>query len=154
MHRLIMVVLLLTATPTLAEEVSDYDRFRLWHACLPMDLVVEDLNEEAAAIGLTRETITIAVRSRLRAARLYDADASSSYLYVNVNVVNPAYSINFAYRRLLESPLTGEIGLATTWNSGSTGTHGMDSGYILSNVSRHVDRFIDEYLRVNVDACQ
>ena len=34
------------------------------------------------------------------------------------------------------------------------GTHGKDLGYILSSVSQIADRFIDEYLRVNADACE
>ena len=50
-------------------------------------------------------------------------------------------------------PLTG---YAIVWLSGSTGVYGAaaGSGFILSSVSHHTDKFIDEYLRVNADACR
>ena len=150
----VVASLLVTSPAALASEVSHYDRFRLWHGCLPTDLVVEDLPKNATDIGLTREAIAVAVRSRLRAARLYDADAASAYLYVNVNVVGPAYNIRFSYNKWLKDQVSGEEGFATTWNFGGAGTHGKDSGYILSNVSQYADRFIDEYLRVNAGACE
>ena len=35
-----------------------------------------------------------------------------------------------------------------------TGTNGGDPGYVLSLVSQYTDKFIDEYLRVNEDACK
>ena len=96
---MIAAVLALTATPPSAEEVSDFDRFQLWHYCLPTDLVVEGLPKDAANIGLTKKAITIAVRSRLRAARLYEAEAPFTYLYVNVAVLSRAYSIDIAYNK-------------------------------------------------------
>ena len=77
----VMAVLLFIGTSVLAEEVSDLDRFQLWNDCRAMNLVVEGLNQDAAEIGLTREAIETAVRSRLRAARLYNADAGP-FLYV------------------------------------------------------------------------
>ena len=151
----LVVASLLAISPTAsASEVSDYDRFGLWNGCLPTDLVVEGLGKDEANIGLTKEAITVAVQSRLRGARLFEADHQFTYLYVNVHVVGRAYSIHFAYNKWLEDPLSGEKGFAMTWYSGSTGTHGEDSGYILSSVSRHADRFIDEYLRVNAEFCE
>ena len=39
--------------------------------------------------------------------------------------------------------------LAVTCIVGSIGTHGQEWSYILSNLSRDTDKFIDEYLRVN-----
>ena len=53
-----------------------------------MNLVIEGLPAGGAAIGLTNEAVTAAVRSRLRAARLYEAgeDPYLPYLYVQVNV--------------------------------------------------------------------
>lgn len=142
-----------------ASEGNTFDRFQLWHYCDPTDLVVEDLHKDAADIGLTKEAITIAVRSRLRAARLYDADAvfSSgvvfSNLYVSVGVAGQAYTINVTYQKWLKDPVSDEEGFAATWNSGSVGTHGENSSHILSRISQHTDRFIDEYLRVNADTC-
>ncbi len=151
------LALALVVASASAEEVSDNDRFKLWNACRPMDLLVEHLGQDAADIGLTRDDIQTAVRSRLRAARLYDADASilQPYLYVNVNVVGHAHSISFRYKKEVRDPRTDLSREAVTWQLGGLGTHySGDKNYILNFVSRHTDRFIDEYLRVNADACQ
>ena len=150
---LLLAAALLLSAPAWAEEVTDYDRFRLWNDCGPMTLVVENLPKDAADIGLTREAITTAVRSRLRAARLYKADALP-YLYVNVNVVGRGFGIGVEYNKLLMDPVLREFGYATTWDIGSAGTLGRNSNYILSYVSQHADKFIDDYLRVNEDTCE
>ena len=129
------------------------DCFRLWNACRPLYLVVEDLNKHAEEIGLTKERIQTAAESRLRAARLYDAEAADHYLYVNVTVARRAFSTRVGYNKLLHDEALGIGGRAETWNTGSTGTHGGDAGYILQDVSEKIDRFVVEYLRVNESAC-
>ena len=159
MKRLLTVSLIAVASVVLgasawAENVTGDDRFKLWNNCQPVNLVVEPLRKDAADIGLTEDAVRIAVRSRLRAARLYDASASS-ILYVNVTVVGLAFSIFVQYNKWMVDRVSGEGGLSSDILGlvGSTGTHGQDSGVILSYVSRHTDEFIDEYLRVNEDAC-
>ena len=42
---------------------------------------------------------------------------------------------------------------ATTWEIGSLGTHGGDAGFILQGVAEATDTFVNEYLRVNAEAC-
>ena len=145
--------LLFTATSASSTDVSDYDRFRLWNDCRPMDLLVEDPGDEATAIDVTREAIVIAVRSRLRAARLY-REAAWSYLYFNVNVVSSVIHIGVEYNKEVVDRATMLENTATTWGVGSTGTHSRNPNFILSSVSQHTDKFIDEYLRVNADACK
>ena len=140
-----------------AEEVSDLDRFRLWNKCRPTNLVVEGLPKEADSLGLTKNSIEVTVRSRLRGARLFTEDyaaAGWSYLYINLNVVGNAFDIEFSYAKYVEDEATGLRRNARTWRSGTTGTHGKNSNYILASVSHHTDEFIDEYLRVNDDACK
>ena len=140
-----------------AEEVSELDRFQLWNECRPMRLVVEGLPDGATAIDLTKDAIKIAVRSRLRAARIYSEDygeAAWAYLYINVNVVGHAFDIMTDYGKFVRDNATNLEFSASTWSTGTTGTHGGDSNYILSNVAQHADKFIDEYLRVNADACK
>ena len=139
--------------PARSEDVTTkVDRFELWNECLPMKLTVEFLPDDASEIGLTRERISTAVRSRLRAARLYSASALP-YLYVNVNVVSSAFNISLEYKKLVSDIASRQTNAATTWSTSRTGTHGRDSGYILSFVSEHTDKFIDEYLSINEDAC-
>ena len=152
---LVVSTLVWLADSASAASVTDFDRFMLWSDCRPMELVVEGLPEDAVQIGLTKERIAIAVRSRLRAARLYEMSAPSSpYLYVNVNVVGLSFSIEIAYNKYVQDLVTGKIYRARTWGTGVTGTHGKDAGYILSVVAQNMDEFIDEYLRVNEDACR
>ena len=140
-----------------ADEVSDHDRFKLWNGCKSMYLVVEEMSDRATAIGLTAEEIQIAVRSRLRAARLYSdrAHAASSFLYINVDAVSPAFNVSVHYRKVVRDTATNIQGSSMTWFASVTGTHGSTgSNFILSSVSKQADRFIDEYLRVNADACK
>ena len=96
--------------------------------------------------------IQAAVESRLRSARLYDADAGPSF-YVSVNVVGLAYSIELKYWKFVYDLASDETRLAPTWETDYTGTHGGDAAYIRSNLAGHVDRFLVAYLRVNESAC-
>ena len=149
--------LLLTAASASAGAVSDFDRFQLWNECRAMRLVVESLPNDATAIGLTEDSIEVAVRSRLRAARLYTddyAEVARSSLYAKVNVLGPAFNTALEYWKAVRDLATGLEYQATAWEVGSTGTHGQDSNYILSTVAKYTDKFIDEYLRVNADACK
>lgn len=148
--------ILLTASTVQAQTISDWDRFRLFNACRPMELVVEDLTPNAQAVGLTRERIQLAAESRLRAARLYTGSrekANRAYLYINIHVVGRAHKISVQYKKWVTDLATNSNGLATTWNTGSTGTHGGDAGFIIQDLSSHLDEFLAGYLRVNESAC-
>ena len=137
-----------------AQDVSGFDRFKLFNECGPMDLLVADYKDDAdwADIGLTVDRIQTMAESRLRAARLYDAPALP-YLYVDVNAAGRSYSLSVEYKKVVYDRVSDETNYATTWSAGSTGTHGGDAGFILQGLSEDLDRFILEYLRVNEDAC-
>ena len=132
---------------------SDEDRFELFNYCEPMNLVVGSLSPDAAEIGLTGGSIQAAVESRLRSARLHDSESSVFTLYVRVTVVGRAFSSNLLFFKPVTDPWSDTTGLATTWETGSTGTHGGDADYILSGLSQQMDRFLLEFLRVNEEAC-
>lgn len=136
-----------------AGEITDHKRFQLFNYCRPMRLLVEDLSDGASKIGLTKEAIQATAESRLRSARLYDSGASH-YLYVNVNVVGRAHSISLEFIKRVRDILSGNTGMATTWDVGSTGTHGGSANYILSLISQRMDKFLVEFLRVNEKACE
>ena len=70
---------------------EQYARFQLFSDCGPMRLVVEELDEDAANIGLTEGPIRAAAESRLRSARLYRAGADP-YLYIQVTVAGGGFS--------------------------------------------------------------
>ena len=157
MKRLIVIAALLAA-PGLAMAQNStapttLDRFELWNECKPFSLLVEDLDSHAAGIGLTIERIETAVRSKLRAARIY-GDSHFPYFYVRVVVSSfGVYLVQLSFNKRLADPISGEEGGTPTWRTGKIGTHGRDAGFIVQGVSEHTDKFIDEYLRVNAEAC-
>ena len=151
-RRIAVVALALTVGGAAADE-DQIDCFRLWSYSSSMSLLVESLPKRAAEIGLTKEAIEVGVRSRLRAARLYDEE-ESQYLYITVNVVGPAFSVNVSFNRHVLVTARRLRGIGTTWQAGSTGTHGNDPSYIRTAVSELIDSFLDAYLRVNQAACQ
>ena len=150
--RLVFVAVLACALPIPAAAQEGLVRFKLFNECRPIGLIVEDLPSEAATINLREEDIRTLAESRLRAARLF-ADRAVPYLYINVNVVGLAYSASVEFYKRLNDPVSGESWSAETWSSGSTGTS-RSGNYILQSLSRHVDRFLLEYLRANEDACR
>jgi len=154
MYKILTFSLLLFLIPMSGQAVEELQRFKLFNNCQNIKLVVEDLNEDAKKIKLTREAIINFVESRLRSARIYDENGLAC-LYVNINVVGNAYSIKTSFHKYVMS--YGESGMATTWDTASTGMHGSNAtskGFILSNLSEQIDIFIVEYLRVRQKHCK
>ena len=150
-----LVLLVPAATGQDSAVQGQIERFELFNACRPMRLVIEGLPDDASTLGLTKEALQAAAESRLRAARLYTEDmakADYAFLYVNVNVVGKTFNILVEYEKILTDRF-GVTGKATTWESGGAGTHDWDTSYIVSNLSRYLDKFLAAYLRVNEPAC-
>jgi len=129
----------------------------LFTRCASMDLVIEELDsEDTQRTGLTEKSIENAVESRLRAARLFAPSGKQNrrqYLYIRVNTVGFAFSIEVELARYLDDLGYGFGGSATVWNVISTGMHGGDGQYILGLVAKYLDEFIASYLRVNEEHC-
>ena len=153
----ILATILLASPAGTAEKVTEFDRFRLENDCKPMQLMVDGLPSQATTIGLTKNVIEVAVRSRLRAARLYSEDRNRgawSSLHVDVNVIGAAFNVNVQYTKPMKDMATNFIFASVAWYDGATGTHGRNGDYVLATVSLYVDKFIDEYLRVNAESCK
>ena len=142
-------VILGAGAPAAAEEL---DRFALFAACAPMRLVVERLDADATEFGLTEDAIRNAAESRLRSARLYDAQGQQ-VLYIAVRVHGYLARITLHYNKLLHDALTGGREYAPTWIDGSIGVYLGDTGSVVSELGLLLDRFLVEYLRVNEAAC-
>ena len=155
MVRIAFLTLALIAVSPASGQVTDYDKFQLWNDCLPIRLIIETLPDDATKIELTVERIATVVRSRLRAARLYDQEEIAA-LYVNINIVGGAFSHRIELKKRVIDNATSLIYFAKTWHTAVTGTHGGGANaanYILSSLAEDIDMFIDEYLRVNDEAC-
>ena len=150
--------ILLTASTVHAQAVSDQDRFELFNACRPMMLVVEVVPSDAQTVDLP-ERVQLAVESRLRSARLYTESwekANFVHLSIGINVLGPAYGIDVKYWKWVTDPVNNSNGRATTWSISGTGRLGARDrapAFIIQNLSRHLDKFLAEYLRVNESAC-
>ncbi len=157
--KIVIVALLLLAACGSVEAsepdtIEEFNRFRLFNNCTGMPLVIEELPEDASDIRLTKDAISAAVESRLRGARIYSDSSFKDYLYININVAGQAFSISAEFKKVVYDVQSETSLFATTWDKGLTGTHGKDSGYILSALSGLMDQFILEYLKINEEACQ
>ena len=126
--------------------------FALWNECAPIGLLIESLDDDAAAIDLTEERIQTLAESRLRAARLYDTVEGNPYLYIRVTVLNfenrsgGAFHVRMSFNKYLREDVPeywrNEMSdlkvLASIWDHGTLGTHGGDAGFILQFVSEHL----------------
>ena len=161
MRRIAATVLLLAlgccATAS-ADTVTPRDRFELWTLCKPVPLFVSIWDAAEGKFvdrkdGLAREAVEIAIRSRLRAANIYEQDISrhNHTLEVLLSLGNSIFDIDFRFEKWLMDPIAApRLFAATTWSTGFFGTYGKgDTNHILGGIERQADRFIDEYLRVN-----
>ena len=116
-------------------------------------IIIETLPEGATEVGLTKDRVLPRVELRLRQAGLHPGEQrSGECLYVSINVVGQAFSVHLAFLRWV-SYVVGENRQlrvhAATWNTGGAGTHGRDSEYIVQGLDRHLDQFVNEYLKAN-----
>ena len=150
----VALALTMTLAAPAAADVGWYDRFKLWASCKPLSVLVLALS--APEIGVEPDAVETAVRSRLRAvrlARLPNDLSQGPVLGVGIDVSGPAVSLSVYLMKLVKDLASGETATVTTWETSSFGTHGRKPDFIVNKVSEHVDKFIDEYLWVNADAC-
>ena len=68
-------------------------------------------------------------------------------------MIERAFNARLSYNKSLYDPLSDLTKSAPSWTSATTGIAGSGSGFILSLISQHLDKFLVEYLRVNEEAC-
>lgn len=77
-------------------------------------------------------------------------------LGIYINVVGSGFSLKLVLKKRVHEQFSDTYFPAITWEKSYTGTvsgGGSGGDYILSGVSEGIDAFIDEYLRVNSEAC-
>ncbi len=141
---LIALASLLPGPVAAQDEVTELERFSLCTGCAVNLLPVIDWEDSDVAGGPRVREIEIetAVRSRLRAARIYDPEATG-YLYISVGAPRVgAGNFFLGLVKQLQDPATGARGSAETWQT---------SGRIdpFEEFRKSLDVFMDQYLRVN-----
>ena len=173
---LLTAFLLLTA-PAAAEEVTKMDRYQLWNDCNPI-LLKHLVSEGAADFGLDENAVEQTARSRLRAARIYDTDTvvPKPVLVVEIKMLPPVRADMGALEKFMAKhgafvevrvsllkPVidvaSREQSFANTWSSYSFNKFDKHSLATASprlhfTLSKHLDKFIDEYMRVNESDCK
>ena len=140
------------------------DRFQFFNACQGMGYYVGISGNGSNDSALSESEIANAIESRLRAARIFDADsqkAEKSYFNVYLDLVGSAASLRIGFEkpgfedpysihRFAQFPLGME-----TWTKSWLVQGGFRSGDVLAQLSKFLDDFIVNYLRVNSDeACE
>ena len=152
-----------------------FDRFRLWNDCKRIYFSVDVTADSEVLSAMLKGSYTAEVEDRLRRARLYsEEDSQKPYLKVNVytdpiNWTSPPESnvvavVEVLFMKWLHDPISGETDYAVTWEwkRGAVNLNGewsltssqvrgaADAYRVLGN---GIDRFIDDYLSANEDAC-
>ena len=137
------------------EETSEeIKRFQLFNNCQPICLTVHTLPDYVVKLGLTLGTIQNAAESRLRSASLHDNRPLNSCLDIRVAVVEQIVIATVEFRKRILDRFTDYSGLALTWRTGVFVRHENRPELIMSHITRLMDKFLVEFLRVNDEACR
>ena len=153
-----MPVILFASSPAAGQEITGVDLFKLWNDCEPVFLVVENLDDSAEKNGLTKRRIQTMAESRFRAARIYTDNLAGALFHVRIQLLDHGefhilVSFNTVVHRDWSFDHHAKTNYAQTWWTGSIGRSAGNSGFIMQNLSEHIDEFINEYLRVNANGC-
>ena len=140
--------------------VAARDMFDFFNSCEGMTYNVRTSGKASNDSALSESDIANAVESRLRAARIFRENAQgakSSYFNVYVTLAGNAVSLHVGFEkpgfadpysthRLFQFPRGME-----TWSKSWLVQGGYRSGDVLAQLSKYLDEFIVNYLRVNSD---
>ena len=144
-----------------AETDTQSDRFKLYTQCKPVYVdVTYNPEQYAHAPYPAKDTVLAAIRSRLRAARIFTGTYQMSPQLIIVieplglgpNETWAAHiaKIHYSLFKMVIDPATEMISGAATWgliiHTGAQRVH--------EKIAEGTDVFIDEYLRVNESACR
>lgn len=147
-----LVWLIFPAGATGQSQPPGFDHFQLFTRCAPIGVAL--LVEGQPILGLAQGAVERAVTSRLRSARIYNVVTEGpGFLQVRVASSGLAFVVGVEFQKMLRDEFTGGAGSATTWRSLSIGTHRNNGQFVRASLAEHMDKFIDEYLRVNGAWC-
>jgi hypothetical protein len=159
--RHVFPLLLVLSTCALAQDAHD-EAVKSLRGLSGVHVEVEDLHDNARAVGLTEDKIRADVELSLRRAgvTVLSRDealnqSGAPYLYVNVNTVPKGRSYGFSmsveFVQVIKLDRDPSISLfATTWSKASVGVvRAKKSATIRKNLSGLVKVFLDDYLTAN-----
>lgn len=120
------------------------DSFELCNAFRPLLLLIENLTDDAAGVGLTEKRLRVPVERRSRSAQLYAEtpfESKRACLYFRVVVIRSAFRIREDYIRGMIDPVSSETSGATTWMKEIFGTHGNDFRFSVQIVTEKWNSF-------------
>ena len=150
------------------EESTNYeaarDMFDFFNSCEGMTYYVKTWGKGSKDSALSESDIANAVDSRLRAARIFRENTQGAKSYFNVYVTwagnaasldvgfeKPGFADPYSTHRSFQFPR----GMETWRKSWFVHQGGLSSGDVLAQLSKYLDEFIVNYLRVNSDeACE
>ena len=127
------------------------DRFQLLNACKPIGLIVGSVSDDVQALGIAEKDVQAAAESRLRAARLYAPFGPQPWAFLYV--VASRHTIQLQYRKPVCDPASGQTRPMPTFSKAAKVSDGTAAGVMLA-LSKLLDLFLIEYLRVNESACE
>ena len=157
MRTIRLFILLVFATPCTAEieQPETIERFQLFANCRPIRVFVVVAMDRSTFDGLEAR-IRTAVEERMKATRLFATDDVPIHaLYVEIDGWQGyAFNITLTFKKWLFDPIVSKTWLGATWLSSGIGmTDGTNPNTIFTAVNRHMDLFLEQYMRVNQAAC-
>ena len=155
MKRLAIIVAALATFPGTglgqeADSVRVPTRWQAYTNCAP--LYIRPLLTGEHVQGLSLESITRPTRSRLRSARLYSDTLSVPYVLVHVHSWSETlFHVSLGLVKELYDPLADDWSWADSWE---TSWITYSTAFVVQRLMEMADYFIDEYLRVNAEACR
>lgn len=135
-----------------SETVTDNHRFQLWNNCEPIGLKIFD----ASTIpGFSKKEVGNAIRSQLRIARInISVDNPRSILLIIMFGNKTGHSFSVFFQKASTDDYTGIRKFTITWMQRPAyfGTIN-NASRILPRLTSAIHKFIEDYLRVNADAC-
>ena len=159
-------VVLATATGAAGQEceAGERDCFRFWTGCNEIGLmglnatlgeVVPLVRVGDNIIGVREADVVNAGEFRLRAAGLYtEARSATGELVLHVRFLGTrTFDVGLSFLKRTLRDEYGFTGRAVTWTNSTLGTHGGSAAFVMEEVRRLLDEFMNAYLRVNAPAC-
>ena len=152
-----ILALLMLAAPCIAQtdDPELIKRFQLFANCRPMRVFVVVALDRATFDDLESQMRAV-VEKRMKAARLLATEhVPIPALYVEIDGWQGyAFNVKLAFRKWLYDPISNTTWLGAAWLSSGIGmTDGTNPDPIFTAVNRHMDLFLEQYMRVNQEAC-